>query len=37
MALRSITRILGDVAEFGAVALFVVMVLIWADGLPVPV
>ena len=35
MALRSITRILGDVAEFGAVSVFVVMVLIWAGASPV--
>lgn len=35
MALRSITRILADIAEFGAVSVFVVMVLIWAGGFPV--
>ena len=35
MALRDIARILESVAEFGAVAIFIVMVLVWADALPV--
>jgi hypothetical protein len=35
MALRTITSILGDAAEFGAIAIFIAMVLMWADALPV--
>lgn len=35
MALREITRILSGVAEFGAIAIFIAMVLMWADALPV--
>ncbi len=35
MALGTFNRILSDVAEFGAVATFVAMVLIWADALPI--
>jgi hypothetical protein len=35
MARRGISRILGDLAEFGAVAIFIAMVLMWADALPV--
>ena len=35
MVLRDITRIIGDAAEFGAVAIFIAMVLMWADALPI--
>lgn len=35
MALHTLSRILESVAEFGAVAIFIVMVLMWADALPV--
>jgi hypothetical protein len=34
MASRGIACILSDAAEFGAIALFVAMVLVWADALP---
>ena len=35
MAIRKFSRFLEDVAEFGAVAIFIAMVLVWADALPV--
>jgi hypothetical protein len=35
MALQDITRIMSDAAEFGAVAIFIAMVLMWADALPI--
>ena len=35
MALQTITRILEGVAEVGALAIFIAMVLVWADALPV--
>jgi hypothetical protein len=35
MALRSITRIMSEAAEFGAVAIFIAMILVWADVLPI--
>jgi hypothetical protein len=35
MALRYFTPIIGDAAEFGAVAIFIAMVLMWADALPI--
>ena len=35
MALRSISRILESLAELGSVAIFIAMVLMWADALPV--
>ena len=35
MALGSVTRILEALAELGSVAIFIAMVLMWADALPV--
>jgi hypothetical protein len=35
MALRSFTRIIETTAELGSVAIFIAMVLMWADALPV--
>jgi hypothetical protein len=31
---RHATGLVSDVAEFGALALFISMVLVWADALP---
>lgn len=35
MALRNFTSIMGEAAELGAVAIFIAMVLVWADVLPI--
>jgi hypothetical protein len=35
MAIQSFNRFLEGVAELGSVAVFIVMVLVWADALPV--
>ena len=35
MAPLSFTRILEAMAELGSVAIFIAMVLVWADALPV--
>ena len=35
MALRSLSAILEALAEFSSVAIFIAMVLVWADALPV--
>jgi hypothetical protein len=35
MAIQRFNRFLECVAEFGSVAVFIVMVLMWADALPV--
>lgn len=35
MAIQKISRFLEGVAEFGAIAIFIAMVLMWADALPV--
>jgi hypothetical protein len=35
MAGQAATRLIAEVAEFGAIALFIAMVLVWADALTV--
>ncbi len=35
MAIQKFSRFLEGVAEFGAIAVFIVMVLMWADALPI--
>ena len=35
MALGSLNGILSELAELGAVAIFVAAVLVWADALPI--
>lgn len=35
MALGSLNSILSELAELGAIAIFVAAVLVWADALPI--